>query len=247
MNRASQSLAWAGIGLVALGMVVAFVAVIAGGSGKDGAQEGARVVTVDQGGTPVTTPPPTPDGAATSEPASGAPANGAIPSTAGEGTPDTAGSGGGSSAGSQDSDTGGQPTPSTSDAEGPTLTTAAGQTLEDRLLSTAAAAGFVVFALDQPGWRITALDAGGSGSSAYLTLAYENGEDYINLSQSPSGARPSLADAEPVTLRGLSGELAEMRPVLLLRWDEEGTGLLFSTDLSRDRALALAERLQPLR
>lgn len=249
MNRAARSLAWGGIAFVTLGMALVVTAVVTG----EGAPVPAPALVVD----------PTPDGTmATFAPS--ASNDGTGDTQAGDestGSPGTGPPPTGSSTSAQGTsdptlpDVPGMLSPDASDSSsrssettaGATLTTAVARSLEERFLATAPSAGFVVFTLDEPGWRMTALDAGGQGASAYLTVAWENGEDYVNLSQSPSGARPSLANASPIEFRGLEGEIYQMAPVLLLRWDEQDTGLLFSTDLPRREGLALVERLQPLR
>ena len=68
---------------------------------------------------------------------------------------------------------------------------------------------------------------------------------YVTISQEKLGTKPSLPRPSRSSVRGIPGEIIEMSPIVLFRWEEAGVSILLSTNLARDQALALAETLQP--
>ncbi len=106
--------------------------------------------------------------------------------------------------------------------------------------------GFGILGLRDPEWKLAAVDTQTHGGERFVAVAYERGDDYVTISQEPLGTKPPLPQAKPVTVRGLPGEIVEMNPVLLVRWEERGVSILVSTDLPREQALILVGRLQPV-
>lgn len=127
-----------------------------------------------------------------------------------------------------------------------TLTTIAPAALPGRLAQTAATVGFTILGLKGPGWKLAAVDTRTTGEESFAALSYTRGVDYVTITQQKTATPPTLPGAQPTTIRGQAGTLALMNPVVLLRWQEQGVAILLSTNLPRDAALSLTDRLQPV-
>jgi hypothetical protein len=138
-------------------------------------------------------------------------------------------------------------TETTSSAPPPvTLTTIAAGALPGRLKQTAATVGFTVLGLKAPGWELTAVDTQAQAGESFAAVSYVRGYDYVTITQEKTATPATLPGAEPTTIRGQPGTLALMNPVVLLRWQEQGVAMMLTTNLARDAALSLAERLEPV-
>lgn len=126
----------------------------------------------------------------------------------------------------------------------PTLST---DELAARLAAAAAAAGFPVLGSNDPQWELVSVDAGTSGAKPYVATSYERGSDYFSTSQEAVAGFPEVPNTKPVTVHGLQGDILDMGHVVVIRWVENGTAIIFNTSLGADEALAVAETLRPIR
>ena len=127
-----------------------------------------------------------------------------------------------------------------------TLTTIEPAALDDRLAQIAATVGFTILGLKAPDWKLAAVDTQTQGGELFAAVSYAHGTDYVTITQEKMATPPTLPGAQPLTIRGQTGTLAPMNPVVLLRWQEQGVAILLTTTLPRDAALSLTERLEPV-
>lgn len=127
-----------------------------------------------------------------------------------------------------------------------TLTTIIPVAPESRLPQIAATVGFTVLGLKAPGWKLAAVDTQTQSGESFAAVSYTRGSNYVTITQEKMGTPPTLPGAQPTTIRGQAGTLALMNPVVLLRWQEQGVAILLTTNLPRDAALSLTERLEPV-
>jgi hypothetical protein len=127
-----------------------------------------------------------------------------------------------------------------------TLTTIQPAALGGRLAQIAATTGFTILGLKAPGWKLAAVDTQAQGGESFAAVSYVQGANYVTITQEKMATPPTLPGAQPITIRKQAGTLAQMNPVVLLRWQEEGVAILLTTNLPRDRALSLTDRLEPV-
>jgi len=127
-----------------------------------------------------------------------------------------------------------------------TLTTSAPAALGGRLAHIAASAGFTILGLKAPGWKLAAVDTEARGEGSFAAVSYVRGTDYATITQEKATTSPTLSGAQFTTIRGQAGTLTVMNPLVSLRWQEEGVAMLLTTNLPRDAALALTDRLEPV-
>ncbi len=127
-----------------------------------------------------------------------------------------------------------------------TLTTIEPAALPGRLAQIAATVGFTILGLKAPSWELAAVDTQTQAGESFAAVNYVRGADYVTITQQKTATPPTLLGAQPTTIRGQAGTLALMNPVVLLRWQEQGVAILLSTNLPRDAALSLTDRLEPV-
>jgi hypothetical protein len=127
-----------------------------------------------------------------------------------------------------------------------TLTTIEPAALDGRLAQIAATVGFTILGLTAPDWELAAVDTQTQGGESFAAVSYVRGTDYVTITQQKVATPPTLPGAQPTTIRGQAGTLALMNPVVLLRWQEQGVAILLTTNLPRDAALSLTDRLGPV-
>lgn len=210
--------------VLTLGLVLGGVALALGPTGTGGTAGGAGDTAV------ATTAPETngdgPDASSTTA---------AI--TPGRETTDSTGGPGGTSA------------PGVADTTPSTLTptTASPSELAARLTDAAASAGFLVLGVAGTDWKLVSVDSGKLGQRPYVATSYERGSTYFSTSQERASSFPEVPNTVAVTVRGLQGDLLDLGHVVVVRWTEEGTNVIFSTNLPRTDALAQVEALRPIR
>jgi hypothetical protein len=84
------------------------------------------------------------------------------------------------------------------------------------------------------------------GADTYVDSVYRMGDDYLNLSQGPLLQQPAFPSSEPVTVRGLPGQLLEMGGIRLVQWNEGGSRVTATSDTPREDLLLLVEALTPV-
>ncbi|MHB1345184.1 MAG: hypothetical protein ACYCX3_12625 [Thermoleophilia bacterium] len=142
-------------------------------------------------------------------------------------------------------DTGG---PSTSGTTSPIPPAAASSDdLEIRLTAAAAAAGFPVLGTADADWKLASVDSNTTANGRYVAITYERGSTYFSTNQEPSTAFPEVPNTVAVLIRGKQGDLLDLGHVVVIRWVEGETNMIFSTNLPSEDALARAESLQPIR
>jgi hypothetical protein len=112
-----------------------------------------------------------------------------------------------------------------------------------QLAAVAVQAGFPLFILDDPLWKLQAVRTATVGEKTIVDLSYGAGGDYLSISQEPMLPQTAVPNTERVTVHGAPGELLDMGSVIVIRWNEAATSLALSTSLKRDAALAAAEKL----
>lgn len=127
-----------------------------------------------------------------------------------------------------------------------TLTTIEPAALGGRLAQIAATAGFTILGLKVPSWKLAAVDTQTQGGESLAALSYVQGANFVTITQEKMATPPTLPGAQPITIRKQPGTLALMNPVVSLRWEEQGVAILLTTNLPRDAALALTDRLEPV-
>lgn len=119
--------------------------------------------------------------------------------------------------------------------------------LAARLAAAAAAAGFSILGVSDPDWELATVDAGNTQQGPYVATSYERGTAYLTTSQERSATFPEVPNTVTVTVRGHQGDLLDMGHVVVIRWAEGETSIIFSTNLPRADALAQANALEPIR
>lgn len=127
-----------------------------------------------------------------------------------------------------------------------TLTTIEPAALPGRLAQIAATVGFTILGLKTPGWELAAVDTQTQAGESFAALSYVRGTDYVTITQEKTATPPTLPGAQPTTIREQAGTLALMNPMVLLRWQEHGVAIMLTTNLPRDAALSLTDRLEPV-
>jgi len=143
------------------------------------------------------------------------------------------------------SDTGSEGTSGTTSPIPPAA--ASSDDLEIRLTAAAAAAGFPVLGTADADWKLASVDSNTTANGRYVAITYERGSTYFSTNQEPSTPFPEVPNTVAVPIRGKQGDLLDLGHVVVIRWVEGETNMIFSTNLSNEDALARAESLQPIR
>lgn len=233
MTGRGRSLLAAGLVILTLGLVLGGVALALG-------------LTVTAGGTTVGTA----DGTGDTTTATSAPVEN------GDDGPDTSTTTGATAPGQETTDTTGAPggpgdtsAPGATDTTPSTMTppTASPSELAARLAQAAASADFPVLGVPGTDWKLVSVDSGKSSHGPYVANSYERGSTYFSTSQERAASFPEVPNTVAVTVRGLQGDVLDLGHIVVVRWTEEGTNVIFSTNLPRADALAQVEALQPIR
>ncbi|MHB8867928.1 MAG: hypothetical protein ACYC6T_15280 [Thermoleophilia bacterium] len=143
------------------------------------------------------------------------------------------------------SDTGSEGTSGTTSPTPPAA--ASPDDLEIRLTAAAAAAGFPVLGTPDGDWKLASVDSNTTANGRYVAITYERGSTYFSTNQEPSTPFPEVPNTAAVLIRGKQGDLLDLGHVVVIRWVEGETNMIFSTNLPSEDALARAESLQPIR
>jgi len=221
----------AGAILIVIGVVLAGIAWALGPSSATTSDPGDTSTTVSTDGTTDTTGGDTTQ--TTAEP-------GSTGGTTGDTTSNT------TTARSAPTTDGAGATSTTSDEIPTTTSTPANTDLSSELASAARTTGFTVLGSSSSGWRLASVDSGTTGQGPYVATSYIRGTDYFSTSQEKGTQYPPMANTESVTVRGQKGDLLDMGHVVVIRWIDNGTSIIFSSNLKRDDALVMADSLAPV-
>jgi len=146
----------------------------------------------------------------------------------------------------------------TTDGAGATSTTLAGAPpttiasapantdLSTKLATAARGAGFTVLGSSSSDWRLASVDSGTTSQGPYVATSYIRGTEYFSTSQEKGTSYPPMANTEAVTVRGQKGDLLDLGHVVVIRWIDGATSIIFSSNLKRDDALKMADSLAPV-
>lgn len=222
---------YGGLALVGLGAVLALAAAFVLPQGSQGAAAGASApATLETPATGGGEDTPTRPTSATYPPSSSA-----LPPASATTTSPTVSTGEGGQAGGGSTEGPSEQIPA--DAPG-SLPADPGQRLE----RAAVEAGYEVYRLDRPDWKLNEVDLAAFAGDTYVDSVYGNGQDYINLAQGPV-TDPNLPNAESLTVRGKPALLLDMGSLLLVQWEEGGSSVRVTSDLDRSALLDLLAEL----
>lgn len=219
-----------GLVLVTLGLVLAGIAYALGTtSGAETANGGTTGGTATTSGSDTSSPTSTDVSAPTTD-----------ATTPG---PETTGPSGGTDS------TNDTTTPGSSDttASTATPTTASPGELPARLAAAAASVGFTLLGTTDPEWKLVSVDSASTANGPYVATSYERGSAYFSTSQERATPFPVVPNTVAVPIHGRQGDLLDLGHVVVIRWVEGETNIIFNTNLPREEALAQAEALQPIR
>ncbi len=233
MTARGKSLLATGLVLLTLGLVLGGIALALHlTSGTDTAG------TAGTAGTDATTTATTgPPAGGDSEPDTSVPTTDAT--TPEQGTTSTSG------AASGPDDTGGPDTSGTTSPKPPAA--ASSDDLAIRLTAAAASAGFPVLGTADADWKLVSVDSNTTSNGRYVAITYERGSTYFSTNQERSTPFPEVPNTVAVLIRGKQGDLLDLGHVVVIRWLEGETNMIFSTNLPSADALARAESLEPIR
>lgn len=238
MTARGKTVLAVGLVLLTLGLVLGGVAFALGSTPATQPTDGGADGGADTGTTATSGPQTGGDGATDTSPtatATSAPGQETTDTTTTPGVTDE--TGGTSDTGSSGS------TPSTVT---PT-TTATPDQLEARLDSAAASVGFTVLGTTDTDWRLVSVDSRTTANGPYVATSYQRGTAYFSTSQERATPFPPVPNTVAVMVHGGQGDLLDMGHVVVIRWVEGGTNIIFSTNLPSAEALAQAEALRPVR